>query len=387
MVIKILSVDDEPDLEVLIRQKFRRKIRNGEYDFVFARNGVEALQVLDEHKDVAFILSDINMPEMDGLTLLDRVKELKRPSLKTVMVTAYGDMANLRTAMNRGAFDFVNKPINFDDLDITIAKTLEQVEQVNLSLRERDQLVSIQQDLNVAKNIQHSLVPSKFPAFPNRTEFDIFATMDAAKDVGGDLYDFFKIDDEKIGFVLGDVAGKGIPGAIFMALSRTIIRTTALKNIPTKDCMFESNNMICMESIDSMFVTLFYGILNTKTGEVHYTNAGHCSPYKLKTDGTIEKLPVTRNMALGVMEDLPYSTKTTKLEKGESIFVFSDGVTEAMNPIDKIYTDEKLENFLLNKNSHTPKEVCQTVVADVKLHANGAEQSDDITTLCIKYLG
>jgi len=87
------------------------------------------------------------------------------------------------------------------------------------------------------------------------------------------------------------------------------------------------------------------------------------------------------------MEDLPYSTKTTKLEKGESIFVFSDGVTEAMNPIDKIYTDEKLENFLLNKNSHTPKEVCQTVVADVKLHANGAEQSDDITTLCIKYLG
>jgi len=387
MVIKILSVDDEPDLEVLIRQKFRRKIRNGEYDFVFARNGVEALQVLDEHKDVAFILSDINMPEMDGLTLLDRVKELKRPSLKTVMVTAYGDMANLRTAMNRGAFDFVNKPINFDDLDITIAKTLEQVEQVNLSLRERDQLVSIQQDLNVAKNIQHSLVPSKFPAFPNRTEFDIFATMDAAKDVGGDLYDFFKIDDEKIGFVLGDVAGKGIPGAIFMALSRTIIRTTALKNIPTKDCMYESNNMICMESIDSMFVTLFYGILNTKTGEVHYTNAGHCPPYKLKTDGTIEKLPVTRNMALGVMEDLPYSTKTTKLEKGESIFVFSDGVTEAMNPIDKIYTDEKLENFLLNKNSHTPKEVCQTVVADVKLHANGAEQSDDITTLCIKYLG
>lgn len=385
MAIKILSVDDEPDLEVLIRQKFRRKIRKKIFEFVFAQNGVEALKRLSEHPDISFILSDINMPEMDGLTLLDHVKELGRPTLKTVMVTAYGDMDNLRTAMNRGAFDFVNKPINFDDLEITIQKTIEQVEQAQKALQERDQLVSIQQDLNVAKNIQLSLVPRNFPAFPNEKAFDVYASMLAAKDVGGDLYDFFQIDDTHYGFVLGDVAGKGIPGAIFMALSRTIIRTTALKNLPPGECMAESNNLICEESIDSMFVTVFYGILDTANATFEYCNAGHCPPYILNSKGELQVIEPTRNMALGVMENMPYSTKTLQLHSGDTIFIFSDGVTEAMNPNDELYSEARLEKLLRTQNERTPKEICETVVTNVKEHANGAEQSDDITTLCLKY--
>ncbi|MDP1973340.1 MAG: response regulator, partial [Sediminibacterium sp.] len=131
------------------------------------------------------LILDINMPEMDGLTLLLKLKELKKPSLKTVIVSAYGDMENIRTAMNRGAFDFLTKPINFEDLEITINKTLDEIGLQHLAKTEHDQLVSIQQDLSVARDIQQGILPKTFPPFPGRKDFEIFASMTAAKEVGG----------------------------------------------------------------------------------------------------------------------------------------------------------------------------------------------------------
>src|SRR5690606_30602470 len=133
-MIKILVADDEADLEILIRQKFRKLIREQRYEFVFARNGVEALEKIKEHPDTAIVLSDINMPEMDGLTLLGRLNE-KHPLTKTVIVSAYGDMENIRTAMNKGAFDFVTKPINFEDLELTMEKTIQYVQQLKDTIR------------------------------------------------------------------------------------------------------------------------------------------------------------------------------------------------------------------------------------------------------------
>ena len=177
---KILVADDEADLEVLIKQKFRQKIREHKYEFVFANNGNDALDKMQLHPDVAIVLSDINMPEMDGLTLLTKLGETS-PLTKTVMVSAYGDMDNIRTAMNRGAFDFLTKPINFEDLEITINKTLEEITLQRKSMREHDQLISIRHDLNVAREIQLGILPKVFPPFPNRHDFDIYATMTAAK--------------------------------------------------------------------------------------------------------------------------------------------------------------------------------------------------------------
>src|SRR5512135_1635885 len=145
---KILVVDDEPDLEVMIRQRFRKQIRDDELRFEFAQNGVQALQRLDEHPDISVILSDINMPEMDGLTLLEKVGEKNNPGIKAVIISAYGDMENIRTAMNRGAFDFLTKPIDFTDLDLTVQKTLRQCEVLRGALRAHDQLIAVQRDLN-----------------------------------------------------------------------------------------------------------------------------------------------------------------------------------------------------------------------------------------------
>ena len=210
--IKILSVDDEEAIESLMRQYFRRKIRAGEYEFFYARNGVEALDVLNRNPDIEIILSDINMPVMDGLKLLSKVKEMHNPALQVIMVSAYGDMQNIRQAMNNGAFDFVTKPIDMEDLGVTVEKAISQIHYVHESQEEHTQLESLKKDLSVASEIQQYILPREFPPFPDVSDqLDIYASMEAAKDVGGDFYDFFRIDDDHIAFVIADVCGKAYP--------------------------------------------------------------------------------------------------------------------------------------------------------------------------------
>lgn len=269
--IKILSVDDEMDLELLLTQYFRRKIRKGEYEFFFAHNGVEALTMLLKQKDIDIILSDINMPEMDGLTLLTKINEMQNPALKCIMVSAYGDMGNIRSAMNNGAFDFATKPIDLDDLSITIEKAIEQITFIKQSQQEHSQLESLKTDLAVAGEIQQAILPRIFPPFPDLEDrLDLSALMIPAKDVGGDFYDFFRIDNDHIGMVVADVSGKGVPAAIFMAVSRTVVRTIGLQGGTPGKCLTQSNEMLSKESVKSMFVTVFYAIYNVNTGELRF---------------------------------------------------------------------------------------------------------------------
>ena len=385
--IKILVVDDEVDLEPLIRQKFRHHIRNNAYNFVFAHNGLEALSKLIEYPDIGLILSDINMPEMDGLTLLLKLKELKNSSLKTVVVSAYGDMDNIRTAMNRGAFDFLIKPINFEDLEITIDKTLEEISVQRMALKEHDQLISIQRDLNVAREIQQGILPKIFPPFPHRNEFDIYASMIAAREVGGDFYDFFMINNDLLGLVIGDVSGKGIPAAIFMAVSRTLIRATGLKGLSSGDCLQYVNKLLCTESVSCMFVTVFYGILNVKTGELEYTNAGHNPPYIMGAAGGSRKLEPTDDTILGCFEDWHFNTRKAQLMPNEGLLLYTDGVTEAMNKSNEEYGEAKLEQVIAENNSAEISELVNAIIADVNIFSDGIPQSDDITLLYLRYSG
>ena len=201
---KILVVDDEPDLQELIKQKFRNKIKANEYEFHFAENGAEALEKISNDGTIDLILTDINMPVMDGLTLLSKINELNNKLLKSVIVSAYGDMENIRTAMNRGAYDFITKPIDLKDLEITIEKSLKEIELYKQALASHNKLVALQQELDIANVIQTSILPKTFPPFPDRKEFDIYAKMIPAKEVGGDLYDFFLIDKYRVGVVIGE---------------------------------------------------------------------------------------------------------------------------------------------------------------------------------------
>jgi sigma-B regulation protein RsbU (phosphoserine phosphatase) len=343
--------------------------------------------MLLKEKDFDIILSDINMPEMDGLTLLTKINEMQNPALKCIMVSAYGDMGNIRQAMNNGAFDFATKPIDLDDLSLTIEKAIEQIHYIKEMQKEHNELTGIKGDLAVAREIQQAILPRIFPPFPEETgSMDIAASMNAAKDVGGDFYDFFRIDNDRIGFTIADVSGKGVPAAIFMAVARTLIRATGIRGVSPAECMTYSNSLLSQESVNYMFVTVFYGIYNIRTGEVTYTNAGHNPPYLMRADGSVEMLPLSKDLVAGAIDDYKYSEETIRLEKGDTLLLYTDGVTEAIDEAVNEYGEERLKKLLAQNCKLSCHEIVEKVKADVKDFVGEAEQSDDITLLALKRL-
>lgn len=380
---KILVVDDEPDLELLLRQKFRRKIRRREISLVFARNGIEALEMLDQYDDIDMVLSDINMPEMDGLTLLSQINSLDL-DLRAVIVTAYGDMENIRTAMNRGAFDFLTKPINFDDLETTIDKTIRHLQVMRDALRSRDELVALRQELGVAAQMQESILPKVFPEDPR---YDLFAWMTPAKEVGGDFYDFFPVDDGGFAVVVADVSGKGVPAALFMMVSRTLVKGSAVGEREPVKCITEVNQLLYEQNSESMFVTLFYAVLNPASGRLDYVNGGHNLPCLIKRSGQVTWLPGDSGIVLGVLDGFPYQQHTIQLEEGDVVFFYTDGVTEAMDEAGNQFGDDTLLEVLGKVAGADPEEITHRVVQAVHEHADGAPQSDDLTCLALRYEG
>jgi phosphoserine phosphatase RsbU/P len=385
MSARILVVDDEPDLEQLVLQKFRKQIREKSLEFVFAGNGVQALARLAEDESIDLILTDINMPEMDGLTLLTKIKELENPLLRSVIVSAYGDIENIRTAMNRGAFDFIIKPIDLSDLEITINKSLQDLQILKEALRSRDQLTVIKHELSIATEIQTSILPKTFPAFPDRKEFDIFAKMIPAREVGGDLYDFFLIDKNRLGLVIGDVSGKGIPAAMFMAVSKTLLKATALKGISPDTCLGIVNNVLVDESLPTMFVTVFYGVFDTRSGAFEYSSGGHNPAYLITKEGEVRQLENKGGLFLGGMKNVEYESNVVMLKQGDSLFLYTDGVTEAMNPNDDMFEEERMEESLRRNHGLALDAIIENMIKDVNAFCEGQEQSDDITCLALRY--
>jgi sigma-B regulation protein RsbU (phosphoserine phosphatase) len=380
---KVLVVDDEPDLELLIRQKFRKRIQARELDFVFAGNGVQALDKLEADGEIDIVLTDINMPELDGLTLLARLND-QYPLLRCVIVSAYGDMANIRTAMNRGAFDFITKPIDFQDFEITMDKTLREAAGRKKAEKDRETLGNLRQELNVARRIQESILHRSFPPFPERADMEIHAEMIPAREVGGDFYDFFFIDPDRLGFVIGDVSGKGVPSALFMAVSKTLLKATALKGLSPDRCLEQVNRMLHLESPPSMFVSVFYGILDTRNGVISYSNGGHNCPYIVRRDGRLEHTQPVGGPVLAMLAGARYETGQLALEPGDAIFLFTDGVTEAKNSSDQEFSESSLEEFLGGSHRLPLVDVTRQVLDEVERFAGGAPQADDITVLTVR---
>lgn len=383
---KILVVDDEPDLEHLVLMKFRKKIGSKEYQFKFAKDGADALDKIIKDGAFDLVLTDINMPVMDGLTLLSKIKDLNNHLLHSVIVSAYGDMENIRTAMNRGAYDFITKPIDLNDLEITIDKSLKEIEYYKSILASRDKLIAFKQELDIATSIQTSILPKKFPAFPDRKEIDIYAKMLTAKEVGGDLYDFFLIDKYRLGVIIGDVSGKGIASALLMAVSKTLLKATALKGLPVDNILSEVNNILVDESPSHMFVTVFYGVLDTRNGAFEYSNGGHNLPYIISTDGKVKQIENFGGLVLGAIKNMEYNSNIIMLKPGESLFFYTDGITEAFNIAEEQFQENRLEESLYDQQNLTAQGLVESVLNVVKKFTSGTEQSDDITCLALKFM-
>lgn len=382
--VKILVVDDEPDLETLVRQRFRKRISEKEFEFVFARNGLEALAALNAVEGIEIVLTDINMPEMDGLTFLGKLGELDR-LVKAVVISAYGDMDNIRIAMNRGAFDFLMKPIDFRDLEITLEKALQELVALKRAAETNTRLVALEQELNVAARIQQSIVPREFPAFPHRDDFTLFAEMIPARAVGGDLYDFFLVDENHLGFVIGDVAGKGVPAAIYMAVTRTLLKAIALRGLSPAECLAYVNDFLCTEGDSGLFVTLFYGILNTDTGDVEYSIAGHQPPYRITPEGIVTALDAKGGLVAGVLRDVHYDSGRAHLNPGDALLLFTDGISEAMNAQRELFQTQRLEEALTKTGQAPVDELVRAVIAAVSEFAALYPQQDDLTLLALRF--
>ena len=206
-----------------------------------------------------------------------------------------------------------------------------------------------------------------------------------AKDVGGDLYDFFLIDKYRLGVVVGDVSGKGIAAALLMAVCKTLLKATAYKGQPADNILSEVNNILVDESPSNMFVTVFYGVLDTRSGAFEYSNGGHNSPYLISTDGNVKPLSDIGGMLLGAMKIAQYESHVIMLKPGESLFFYTDGVTEAFNKDNEEYKEARLEKVLEGKHSFSTNDLVTHVFQDVQAFTNGVEQSDDITCLALKY--
>lgn len=265
-----------------------------------------------------------------------------------------------------------------------IRKLNESIEELKITTAAKERFES---ELEIAHDIQMGILHKVFPPFPDRHEFDIYATLEPAKEVGGDLYDFFFLDDDHLCFAVGDVSGKGVPAALFMAMTKILIKTKATRSLTPDIVLTRVNEDLTLDNPSLMFVTLFLGIFNVRTGELEYSNGGHNPPYIIRRDGNLESLATTHGMALGVMEDVSYQSNKILLNKGEKVFLYTDGVTEAMNEGYELFSGKRLEKELSAMGEESLEGVINGLMSKISIHAGSEPQSDDITMMVIRYNG
>ena len=238
----------------------------------------------------------------------------------------------------------------------------------------------------MANQIQESMLPSIFPAFPERREFDIYATMDPAREVGGDFYDFFLIDEDHLCMVIADVSGKGVPAALFMMISKIIIQSCAMLGRSAGEILTKTNEALCSNNRMEMFVTVWLGILEISTGRITAANAGHEYPV-LKKDGRFELFKDRHGLVIGGIDGINYKEYEFRMEPGDKIFVYTDGVAEAMNSDKELFGTDRLVEALNSDSGAKPQKILRNVRAAVDDFVGDAEQFDDLTMLCMEYRG
>ncbi len=268
---------------------------------------------------------------------------------------------------------------------IDLAKELDQhIERIGAITAEKERIGA---ELTLASQIQASMIPHVFPPFPDRHEFELFAVMDPAKEVGGDFYDFFLIDDDHLCLVIADVSGKGIPGALFMMISAVILRSCAMLGRGAAEILTKTNEGICSNNQAEMFVTAWVGILELSTGKLTAANAGHEYPALKRADGSFELFKDKHGLVIGAMPDIRYREYELQLEPGDKLFVYTDGVPEASDAENKMFGTQRMLDALNGAPEASPEQLLRQVRRAVDEFVKDAQQFDDLTMLCVEYKG
>ena len=294
--------------------------------------------------------------------------------------------ANEKDSTKKITLENISKINEIDVLARSINKMEEDIdnyiEQVKTIDAEKNR---ISMELNVANVIQSSAVPNTFPAFPDRTDFDIFASMTPAKQVGGDFYNFFFLDDDHILLMIGDVSGKGIGAALFMMVTMILLDDRALLGGTPSEIMTFVNNRIVKKNEANLFVTVWLGIVTLSTGEIVACNAGHDDPAIYRKNGKFELLKSKHGIVVGAIEGYKFKDYKFKLNKGDKLYIYTDGIPEATNSHNQMFTLDGMINSLNNHNDGTPKEICEGIIEDANAFVDGSEQFDDMTMICFEY--
>jgi len=383
---RILVVDDNDDNRYTLTLYLDLE---GYTNVETAQDGEEAIARLRTER-FDLVLLDLQMPKVDGYQVLAWLKD--QPQLRdlpVIMISALNEMNSVVRCVELGAVDYLMKPFNPVLLKARLGATLEKK-------RLRDEvdahLARLREELDAARRLQMSMVPQAFPPPSGDFPIDLFASMEPAREVGGDLYDFFTTEDGTLCFLVGDVSGKGMPAALFMARAKSLIRVaTELERARhggrrPAEIIARVNRELCQDNADLMFVTMFFAMLAPESGELEYCNAGHNAPYRL-SGSTIEPIEGAKGIILGVRPDAAYETGRLTLAPGEGVYVFTDGVTEANNVDEELFSEARLEAVLRDAPGFSACDIVKAVADAVRGFVGAALPSDDITMMAIRRLG
>ena len=396
---KALGMDSNVQATVTNLPQFGLRVTGGET--LYKTDKYTVILCLDEKLDHLVTMTKLFLRRFLYLTLVAIVigclvsihmirKRVGRP---------IGKMASAARKYVKDKKEGVAAPDHFNKLDIS---TQDEIEELSLAMKDMEnglieyeqylqkitaERERIQTELDLATRIQRDMLPMVFPPFPERSEFDLYATMDPAKEVGGDFYDFFLIDDDHLGFIIADVSGKGIPAALFMMVSKTILNDLAMGGMSPEQVLETANDSICARNKEEMFVTVWFGVLEISTGIVKCANAGHEKPMVIKADGEVVLINEKPNFVIGGMEGMKYKEYEIALNPGDKIFLYTDGVAEATDSDNNLFGIDRTIDALKENTSADSKEVLGNVRAAVDRFVGEAEQFDDLTMLCLEYKG
>lgn len=380
---RILVVDDIEDNRQLLIRRLRRE---GFDDIVTASDGAEALEHI-ARQPFDLVLLDVMMPNVDGYQVLERLRAAEKlHELPVIVISALNEIDSVVRCIQLGAVDYLPKPFNATLLRARVGACLEQKK---LRDQVRAHLTRLEQELAAARALQMSMVPADFPAPSAERPVEIFAVMEPAREVGGDLYDYFFTADGRLAFLVGDVSGKGIPAAMFMARTLNLLRVMCsflLRDgaaAAPGEIVGRVNRELCVGNTTMTFVTLFFGILDPKSGALAFANAGHDPPFCI-ANGAAVPLAGAQGLALGIDESWTYESATATLAPGETLCIYTDGITETNDPAGVLFGKQRLATLVAGQDGAALATLVGNAVAAVKAFAQDAPQADDITALALR---
>lgn len=359
---KILVVDDEPLLQSLINQKFKSQIDSKVLSFDFASTGVEALKKLEEDAEIGVVLTDIKMREMDGLTLLHHLAGQPR-LYKIVVVSAYGDMSNIRNSMEEGASDFILKPFDLKDLEASLIKVVNQYQFVKRGLESKNKLIALEKELQIARDIKRAFIPTDFTP-------EIAGEMIFSNTSGGDFFDFFPLGEHQLGVVVASINSQGIPAALNTAMLQMLIRATCMDSISPKDCIQGIQQFLLDEMPVNTLLGLFYAVFNTKSGEVDYYSTGKVLPYLLSSGK-----PIISIRDQGKIQ----------LKDSDKIFVTTSAIKDFKNEEGEEFGLEKIKLILESSRVLDAPDLVRKLKLGFNQFAENSPLTGDIPLFCLQF--